>query len=309
MKKYTRIGIILFICMIFLFPPGGTVLKAAFFSYQPGQPNKTVEKVCNKDSVAENQEKNSQTEQKGTENSQSQVAEAAQQNPESAQIKNQKSYMVEDKILYSGNTQKNRVALTFDDGPSDYMDKVLDILKENDVKATFFLIGSHVEKYPETIKRITEEGHEIGNHSWSHRNFSKLTADEIKQELDKTAEIIVSAGGEVSNLFRPPYGSSSEESEAVIYAHGYNIVNWSVDSKDWSGISVNRILSNVQSRLAPGSIILMHSSGRKKAMTNMLSALPKVIALVREQGYELATVSETLELQNAEDLENRMAQQ
>lgn len=299
MKKNIRIGIILFICMIFLFPLGGAVLRAAFSSQPLRQPGKTAKSAYNK---------GSQLEQKGTDKSGSQVVEAAQQNSKSAQMKSRINYVVEDKILYSGNRQKNQVALTFDDGPSIYMDEILDILKENDVKATFFLIGSHVEKYPETIKRITEEGHEIGNHSWSHRNFSKLTADEIRQELDKTTEIIVSTGGKASNLFRPPYGNNSEESVAIIHDHGYNIVNWSVDSKDWSGVSVNRILANVQSRLAPGSVILMHCSGKKKAMTNILSALPKVIALIREQGYEFATVSEVLELKDAEDEQKKLAQ-
>jgi polysaccharide deacetylase family sporulation protein PdaB len=285
MDNFLKISVILISGLICFFPTNRNMVKSAVFPSQPLYCTGSTWKIATETSDKNVQELNNE-----------------QQDPqEQHKIAASKMYIVENKIFYSGNKQKKQVALTFDDGPSKYYtDKVLDILKEYNVKATFFLIGSNVQKYPEVVKRIAEEGHQIGNHSWAHRNFKKLTNDEMRQELDMTEQVIDSAGGKMTNLFRPPYGSNPDDLK-VINAYGYNVVNWSVDTKDWSGISQPRIMSNVESRLGPGSIILMHSSGRRIAMENMLATLPRIIVLAREKGYEFATVSEVLELQCKEE--------
>ncbi|MFT9494098.1 polysaccharide deacetylase family protein [Anaerosolibacter sp.] len=211
---------------------------------------------------------------------------------------NRISYSIKNHVLYKGGGQASKIALTFDDGPDPYYTgKVLDILKEHEVKATFFLIGTHIEKYPDVVARIAEEGHGIGNHSWGHKKFTWLSPTDIQSELEKTGDLIDSITGYHYNIFRPPFGTMNKKTLELVNAAGYNVVNWSVDTKDWSGTPVSKILYYVKMQLKPGGIILMHSSGRKQAMENMLASLPQIIQLAKEKGYVFVTVPEVLDLE------------
>jgi peptidoglycan/xylan/chitin deacetylase (PgdA/CDA1 family) len=207
-------------------------------------------------------------------------------------------YIVKNHVYYKGSGEENKIALTFDDGPDPYYTgKVLDFLKEHQVKATFFLVGAHVEKYPDIVARIAKEGHEIGNHSWGHKKFTWLPASEIQRELEKTGSLIESITGYHLNIFRPPFGTMNKITLERVNAAGYNVVNWSVDTKDWNGTAVSKILYYVKMQLKPGGIILMHSSGKKQAMENMLASLPEIVGLAKEKGYEFVTVPEVLGLE------------
>ncbi|WP_129598897.1 polysaccharide deacetylase family protein [Anaerophilus nitritogenes] len=212
-----------------------------------------------------------------------------------------KIYKVQNKIFYTGNKEKKQIAITFDDGPSKYYtDKVLEILKQYEVKATFFVIGRHIERYPQELIIISQEGHEIGNHSFNHKNFNKLTKAQIEEELMKTQQALNNTIGNHTNIFRPPYGALGKDSLESVNELGYNAVNWSVDTRDWSGVSVEQIMDKVKHQLYSGGIILMHSSGSDKAMENMLTALPQIIEWAKTEGYEFTTVSQLLELQEGE---------
>ncbi|MBB6214027.1 peptidoglycan/xylan/chitin deacetylase (PgdA/CDA1 family) [Anaerosolibacter carboniphilus] len=211
-------------------------------------------------------------------------------------------YTVKNQVLYKGSGEENKIALTFDDGPDPYYtEKLLDFLKEHQIKATFFLIGAHVEKYPHVVARIAQEGHVIGNHSWGHKKFTWLQPWEVQRELKKTEDLIDSIAGYHANIFRPPFGTMNKKTLERVNAAGYNVVNWSVDTKDWSGIPVSKILYYVKMQLKPGGIVLMHSSGKKQAMENMLASLPEIIQLAKENGYEFVTVPEVLGLEEKVD--------
>lgn len=208
-----------------------------------------------------------------------------------------KTDIIDSKIHYSGDGSKKLVALTFDDGPeSKYTSQIMDILDQYNIKATFFVIGQNAEKHPEALKSIHERGHEIGSHTWSHKYLPKLSKQEVEKEILRTEKLITDIIGEHSALLRPPYGAIKKEGIEFVNSLGYNVVNWSVDTKDWAGTSGEQMMKYVQQQLKPGGIILMHNGGNPKSVKNTVDTLPKMIEWIKEQGYEFATVSEILDL-------------
>jgi len=204
--------------------------------------------------------------------------------------------IIEGKIHYTGDSSQKLVALTFDDGPeSIYTSRILEILDEYHMKATFFVIGQSAEKYPEVLKDIHQRGHEIGNHSWSHKYFPKLSQNAIEKEIIMTENVIIEILGEYSPIFRPPYGALNKQGRELINSLGYNVVNWSVDTKDWAGTSGDQMMKYVRDQLTPGGIVLMHNGGNSKSVENLVDILPTIIEWIIEQGYEFVTVSEILE--------------
>jgi polysaccharide deacetylase family sporulation protein PdaB len=195
-----------------------------------------------------------------------------------------------------GNDKKKLIALTFDDGPdSKYTSQILDILAENNVKATFFLVGLQVAKYPEVAKRIVDEGHTIGNHSWSHSDLSKLPAKARDKEIDKTQQAILDATGVMPQLMRAPYGAISDSVLKSIHEQDMKHVYWTIDTRDWAGTSVADMHKNVLKNTHSGAIILMHSfGGRKHALEHTVKLLPTIITELREKGYEFVTVDEMI---------------
>ncbi|WP_177237766.1 polysaccharide deacetylase family protein [Paenibacillus sp. 1_12] len=203
------------------------------------------------------------------------------------------SYRIKDHVTYSGDrSNPKRVALTFDDGPdAKYTDQILNLLKKQNVTATFFVIGEHAAAHKEVMKRIVSAGHEIGNHSWSHKDLTKLDQQQLEAEINKTDEIITSFTNRPSTLMRPPYGSVSQQ--VIEYAEkSHRIINWSVDTRDWEGITPDRILENVKKQSKPGAIILQHSAGGKNGnLDNTIQALPQIINFLKEHGYQFVTIS------------------
>lgn len=164
-------------------------------------------------------------------------------------------------IVRSGG-ERPMVALTFDDGPSPrYTPAILDVLREKGVKATFFVVGNHVEKYPEIARRIVQEGHEIGNHTYTHRDLVPASRRTVLREVKQAERVIKETCGVEPRLFRPPRGLYSESVRQLVVRQGYTIVLWSVSTLDWSGLTANMILRRVKKYARNGSIILLHDSG------------------------------------------------
>ncbi|MBA4495762.1 polysaccharide deacetylase family protein [Paenactinomyces guangxiensis] len=198
-------------------------------------------------------------------------------------------------LFYKGPTTRKRVALTFDDGPDKYYTpQILDILKRERIRATFFVVGNLAQKNPDVLRRIDQEGHVIGNHSWSHPQFTKISKRGVESQLSKTNKAIRDATGKEPLLIRPPYGSINKRLEKQIGGKGYKIINWSVDTLDWKGRSSDRILLTVKKQVKPGGIILQHSSGAKGRLNGTVEALPQVITYLKKNGYEFVTVDELL---------------
>ncbi|MCK8828164.1 polysaccharide deacetylase family protein [Natroniella acetigena] len=207
----------------------------------------------------------------------------------SAELKERK----EPKIYYRG---ADKVALTFDDGPdSKYTPQILDILKEYNVKATFFLEGKNVEQYPHIVERIFKEDHVIGNHSWSHPNLNLLNNDTITEEILKTEEAIERIINRKTNLLRPPYGFASSRVVNQAADLNYKVVNWSVDSFDWKVDSKEELLDNTLPGINPGSIILLHSAtGKGNSLAPTVEALPTIIEETRNEDLDFDTVDNVL---------------
>ncbi|MGG1516355.1 polysaccharide deacetylase family protein [Paenibacillus oryzisoli] len=187
-----------------------------------------------------------------------------------------------------------KIALTFDDGPDHkYTPQVLDILKENGVKATFFVVGDQVKKYPDVLRRIHAEGHAIGNHSWDHADLSKLSVPRIDQEIRQTDDYVKQLIGVSPSMVRAPYGAVSPALKKEVELTGRQLVSWNVDPRDWAGTSVTDIVYNVQTHAKAGGIILMHSFGGKDGkLDNTIEALPQIIAFLQQNDFELVTVPE-----------------
>ena len=188
------------------------------------------------------------------------------------------------------------IALTFDDGPwPESTAQVLDILKQNQIKGTFFLIGQNVKNYPGLVKREIAEGHVIGNHTWHHW-YQFLNPQAAAYEIDHTADLIYQVTGIKTNLFRPPGGIMHNGVAAYARNSKYAIILWSSDSVDYSRPAVPKLINNVFRKAKPGGIVLMHDGGGNRSKT--VQALPEIIANFRKQGYSFVTIPELLEMQD-----------
>ncbi len=188
------------------------------------------------------------------------------------------------------------IALTFDDGPwPESTAQVLDILKQNQIKGTFFLIGQNVKNYPALVKREIAEGHVIGNHTWHHW-YQYLNPQAAAYEIVHTADLIYQVTGIKTNLFRPPGGIMHNGVADYARNSKYAIILWSSDSVDYSRPAVPKLINNVFRKAKPGGIVLMHDGGGNRSKT--VQALPEIIANFRKQGYTFVTIPELLEMQD-----------
>lgn len=201
-------------------------------------------------------------------------------------------------FVLNGPSNKRQVALTFDDGPDlEYTPQILDVLKKNNVKATFFLVGKRAQAHPDVVKRMVREGHEVGNHSFSHANLPKVSMAAFQKELQQTDKIIRSLAGYNPKMFRPPYGETNEQQILWLSKNNYTIVNWNVDSLDWKGLSSGQVRDNVLSAIFPGSIVLQHSAGGNgEDLSGTVKALPQIIERLRADGVQFVTVSKLLNI-------------
>jgi peptidoglycan/xylan/chitin deacetylase (PgdA/CDA1 family) len=183
------------------------------------------------------------------------------------------------------------IAMTFDDGPSPQTTpRLLDILKQRNIKVTFFMIGQNAERNPDLVRRILAEGHEIGNHSWTHPQLSKLSDERVTQEITKTQETIKNESGFTPTLLRPPYGAITARQRAWIENQfGLNIILWSVDPFDWKRPGPSVITQRILSGARPGAIILSHDIHKQT-----VDAMPATLDALLAKGYKFVTVSQLL---------------
>lgn len=204
--------------------------------------------------------------------------------------------------IYRVTTQDKVVALTFDDGPSPlWTPQILDELKRHNVPATFFMIGKHVEKYPQLVKRVFAAGHEIGNHSYLHNVILYYKDEELQLELEHTSWLIKKITGQEIKLFRPPKAWVMEREKNYIKKMGYKIVLWTLNSKDWvTFFNAKYLVAYLMKCIQPGSIILFHDSGGTFSIeggnrSNTVKSISRLIKEGMAQGYKFVTVSELLQ--------------
>ena len=188
------------------------------------------------------------------------------------------------------------IALTFDDGPDPiYTDMILDVLKEKDVKATFFLIGKKMKQYPLVTERIFEGGHCLGNHTFSHTDLKGKAFRNVYLSILQTEQIIDSVCGKTVKIFRPPWGHITSEEKVNLMKFGFKIVLWDVNSRDYKpNIKVNEIINNAMSGVGDKKIVLFHDSDYlcKGSRKNTVLALPQIIDLLKEMGYRFVTIDQ-----------------
>ena len=192
--------------------------------------------------------------------------------------------------IYSVSTEEKKIALTFDAawGADDTQD-IIDILAKYEVKATFFLVGFWVDKFPSEVKALYDAGHEIGTHSNAHKFMSKMTKDEIISDINSSIDKISAVIGERAKVFRPPYGDYNNTLISTVRSLDLEPIQWSIDSLDWKGLSGAELISRVTSRLHPGGIILCHNNSE-----HIVEALGGIIEYALDNGYLFTTVSELI---------------
>ncbi|MBA4543559.1 polysaccharide deacetylase family protein [Thermoactinomyces sp. CICC 10521] len=198
-------------------------------------------------------------------------------------------------VIFNSSRKIKKVALTFDDGPDDqYTPQILDILKEENVHATFFVVGKMAHKNPQMLKRIVSEGHIIGNHTWDHPLIPKLTQKQLESELERADQEIYKIIGYKVHFFRPPYEAIHGGKEQIL-AKGYQIIDWDVDTEDWkAGRTPEGIYQTIVKEVQPGSIILEHCAGGDRSAT--VKSLRKTIQYLKNQGYEIVTLDQLLQI-------------
>ncbi|KHF40014.1 polysaccharide deacetylase [Halalkalibacter okhensis] len=199
--------------------------------------------------------------------------------------------------IYNGEPARKQVALTFDDGPdSFYTPKILDILKQKNVPATFFVMGKQIEEFPDMMRRMVREGHGIANHTWNHPNIPTVMTSTLVEEIQSTQKEMMKTVGRMPDLFRPPYGAMTKSDHIVLHEMGMRTIMWSVDTIDWSGQSAEEILSIVRRDISPGGIILQHNfQSDARLLDGTVEALPRMIDELQAQGYQFVTVQTLLE--------------
>lgn len=194
-------------------------------------------------------------------------------------------YYFNDDGTYDPSQHKTRIAFTFDDGPGEYTDELLDCLEENNAHATFFMLGQNVGSWESTVQRMADIGCEIGSHSWDHLNLYDLSMDSVAKEFSDTDAALEKACGQKASVARAPYGNWSDD---IISTVGKPFFTWSLDSLDWSYLDVNKDYDAVMNGdLTDGSIILMHDI-HEPSVQAAIKMIPELV----QKGYKLMTVSE-----------------
>jgi peptidoglycan-N-acetylglucosamine deacetylase len=200
-------------------------------------------------------------------------------------------------VIRHGKSSKKEVVLTFDDGPDPaYTPEILDILNRYQVKGTFFVVGENALMHPQLIKRIYDEGHEIGNHTFTHPDITSITPSRLRMELNATQRLIQGITGRSMTLFRPPYMADTElatrnEQIPIMEAQklGYTMVGQSIDSGDWQGATADDLVNQTLDQLSEGNVILLHDAGGDRSKT--VEALPIIIETLKGRGYTFSTTA------------------
>jgi len=198
------------------------------------------------------------------------------------------------KISFSSCTVEGKeIAITFDDGPhKTNTPQLLDILKQRGIRATFFVVGQNATEYPDILKRIVAEGHELANHSYTHPVLASMSQSAVHEQLDKTHQAVLKATGVSMKLLRPPYGALSEPQRRTANSEfGYKVILWSVDPLDWKVRDAARVQNEILSHTQAGSIVLAHDIHK-----STVDAMPETLDKLTEKEFKFVTVSELLAL-------------
>lgn len=196
--------------------------------------------------------------------------------------------------IYSVERQDKKIAISFDCAwGTDYTDELLSIMQQKGVKSTFFTVKFWTEKHPDYVKKIFDMGHELGTHSSTHPNMSKLSKEKIVKELTLSKKAIEDVTGQTVKVFRPPFGDYDDLLISTAEELSLKTIQWSVDSLDWKDLSSNEIYQRVIDKVCSGAIVLFHNNG-----LNTSKALPKIIDKLLDDGYQFVTVSELIYFDN-----------
>ena len=196
--------------------------------------------------------------------------------------------------IYNVDTEENKVALTINCAwNADDIDLILETLSKNQVKATFFIVGDWVEKFPDAVKKIYESGNEIANHSESHPHVNNLSYEKNVEEITKCSERVKEITGKPTTLYRGPYGEYNDTVLKAAEASNHIVIQWNIDSLDYKGLTGEQMWERIRPKLEKGSIILMHNGTENTALS-----LDTLIKNIKEKGYELVTVSDLIYKEN-----------
>ncbi|HVP37045.1 MAG TPA: polysaccharide deacetylase family protein [Terriglobales bacterium] len=206
--------------------------------------------------------------------------------------------------IYKVDVPEKVVALTFDDGPSPvWTPQILDALKKAGVKATFFMIGEHVGKYPQIARRVAEEGHEIGNHSYDHHVLIYYKMKDLEREIKDAEKVIKEVTGQTTRYFRPPKAWITNKEKEKIKEMGYETILWTLNSKDWVTFDDKYIVRFLVHNIQPGDIILFHDGGGVFSTeggnrSETVKTIPLLVERLRAEGYRFVTITELLRMQD-----------
>lgn len=193
--------------------------------------------------------------------------------------------------------RENRIALTFDDGPTIFTIPILDLLRENNAKATFFCIGKNIDEHPDIFAQTVAEGHSVGNHSYFHgKDFDFKKKDEVVRELQKADAAIEKYSGRKANFFRPPYGVTNPSIRKALQLTKHKVIGWNIRSMDGVSKDEKAILKRIERKIKPGSIVLMHDTS---AVT--VSVLEQLLLTLRQKNFQVVPVEELLGLNAYEE--------
>jgi peptidoglycan/xylan/chitin deacetylase (PgdA/CDA1 family) len=188
--------------------------------------------------------------------------------------------------------KEKKIALTFDDGPSIYTLEVLELLKNYNAKATFFCIGKNIETHPEILQKVIDEGHLVGNHSYSHSKFFDFyNAKQITEELQKTDQLLEKFTSQKINFFRPPYGVTTPSIRRALKITGHKVIGWNIRSLDGGTTDVELILNRIKKRVSPGGIVLLHDTGKHSVLV-----LEQFLQFLQQNNYQVVSIEELLNL-------------
>ena len=207
-------------------------------------------------------------------------------------------YFFDDSGKYDETKKRPMVALTFDDGPGEHTEELLDCLTKNNAKATFFMLGSNAAAFPDVVKDLKDAGMELGNHTYDHLDLTTLDSESVTSQIKRTNDAISGAAGVPATVMRPPGGAYNESVQAAI---GMPLIMWSIDTKDWLTKSEDQTYQVTVDNVKDGSIVLMHDI-HEWSVKAAIRVIPELV----EQGYKLVTVSELAEAKGIK-LENGAA--
>ncbi|WP_421617435.1 polysaccharide deacetylase family protein [Brevibacillus sp. TJ4] len=216
-----------------------------------------------------------------------------------AKEKDRKYYETRGEIVWEVPTDRKVIALTFDDGPDPaYTVQIAELLRQYNARATFFVVGSRVKKYPSVVRQLVLDQHELANHTFTHPDLRRISPEKLRAEVDSAQEAIYSATGVKTKLFRPPGGYYNESLVRVAKESGFQVIMWSwhQDTRDWSDPGVPKIVSKVLNNAHNGDIVLFHDFGGNRQQT--VDALRQILPELKKRGYQFVTVSELMQDQH-----------